>query len=297
MVIKPFIVFCIFNLFACSLELFCQEVYPIRGTVFIREGIASKVNLTVKTQESLIKVPVDNDGNFLTYLEWNNNYLFSFSKSGYVSKSIYFSTKVPSSVDKTSIYPYEILIELFPMFPNVDTAFFKKPIAKIHFNNLYNDFYYDADYQLSIKYKLEKTKTDYNKWLTQRASQIKPKKEEISKKQEISALHYQNAIGVQKKKKIVPAPTTKKIKQPDVENNENPFHLPPLRKIYPQGKTVEIHLLKGREITRVIINRGVFQKIFYKVKHDWGGSYYFVQESPTQYRSISKYNFEKSTNI
>ena len=296
MVNKPVLVFIVFFLLSSSVGLFCQDNYPVRGTVFVREGKASQVNLAIQSLNTQIKVPVDINGNFTALLEWERDYQFCFSKKGYVSKSINFSTKIPEEVDLKSIYPYEILVELFPMFPNVDTVFFKNPVAKIHYNKTYNDFDFDTDYLLSIKYKLDKAKVDYNKWSSNKKTTSKLKKEEATQKQNLNALNYQNAIEVENKK-AVPTPTSKPIINTKTEIAKNPFNLPPLKASYPQGKSIEIHILKGKQITRVIIRKGQFQKIFFKVKHDWGGLYFFVQESPSNYRSISKYNFEKATDI
>ncbi|TLX73634.1 hypothetical protein E9993_14335 [Labilibacter sediminis] len=294
--VNRIIVFVVFFLILNGPELLCQDNYPVRGTVFVREGNASGINLTITTADTKEKVPVDIKGNFTALLQWHKVHQLCFSKKGYVTKIIEFSTKIPEDVAPKYIYPYEILIELFPIFPDVDTVFFKKPVAKIQYNKLYNDFDYDTEYLLSVKYKLDKVKTNYYKWKNLKEPAVKPKKEESTKKQNINAVQYEKSIEV-KKSKVVPEPTSSPIKEPIADTAKNPFNLPALKEVYPQGKSIEIFKLKGKQITRVIIQNGEFRKVFYKVKHDWGGLFYFVQESPSKYRSISKYNFQKSTNI
>ncbi|MGQ1787215.1 MULTISPECIES: hypothetical protein [unclassified Saccharicrinis] len=285
------------------LELGCltiqaQGLYPVRGTVYIRDGKASKVSLSVINGYHEKRVPVDVNGDFITYLSWNTNFHFCFSKPGYIGKKVSFSTQVPGFVDKKNIYPYEILVELFPTFPNVDTAFFKKPVAKIQYSNVKHDFDYDLDYQLVVNKRLEKIKRDYQSWQRSVATKAEPPKNVLLKEQEKTAIQYQKHVEIKQQETVSTgsSPVPSKSKKTIVKE-KSPFGLPPLRESYPEGKSIEIHDLKGKVITRVIIKNGEYQKVFYQVKHNWGGLYYFVQESPSNYRSISKYNFKKATNI
>lgn len=274
-----------------------QDKYPVRGTVYVREGKASKASLSILLDQKTIRIPVDIDGNFTTYLDWDKNYQFYFSKPGYVGKKINFSTVVPGDIDKTHIFPYEILVELFPTFPNADTTFFKNPVAKITYSNKINDFEYDLDYLLIVKEKINSFKKQYYDWREQAVPHKPHTNSSITKSQEATALHYQKNIETKISKDATPAQSkvTHNIIKPVIDN-KNQFGLPPLKKTYSNGKSIEIYPLKAKVITRVVIKNEGFQKVFYKVEHNWGGVYYFVEESPEQYRSISKYNFEKATN-
>ncbi len=272
-----------------------QHQYLVNGTVLIRDGKVTKTSLTIESGSSEIKVPVDINGNFITYLDWNTDYKLFFSKVGYVTKCVEFSTYVPDAISKNGIYPYEILVELFPKFPDVDTVFFKKPVARIHYSKAIEDFDYDLDYQLSVKQKLEEIKNKYQDWLEQKSKVgnrtidnggVKNSKEEI--------IRYQKTVEISNNTKPIP-PTTNIVRKPIVKEDENPFGVPPLKDSYPEGKTVETFELKGKSVIRIIIRKGGYQKAYFEVKHNWGGQYYFVQESPSYYRSISKYNFDKST--
>jgi hypothetical protein len=276
----------------------CQDLYPVRGTVFVIDGKSSKVNLRVESNETKLKVPVDIKGNFKVLLNWDKEYKFYFSQIGYVSKCIEFSTVLPAGANKEKIYPYELLVELFPIYPDVDTVFFKKPIAKIQFSENLDDFDYNLDYQLSIQYKAEQKKNEYFNWKKKISNiQIETKSQPV----EVCTGELPNdtnTVAVITPKSHSPKKNTTTIpRKSDIKKNNTPFGLPPLDKDYSLGKTVEIHNLKGKIITRVIIKTTNSLKIYYKVKHDWGGLYYFVQETPVTYRSISKQNFEKNTNI
>ncbi len=284
----------LFILIFSQVELQSQSKYPIRGTVYVRDGNSSRVNLLVNTESNSFKVPVDIDGDFVTYLEWNKKYKFCFSKNGYVSKIILFSTYIPNSIDKSAIHPYILLVEIFPVFPGVDTMFFKKPVAKIQFSDSFNDFDYDVDYHLSIRNKMNQTNEKYSNWHFKKDKNNVISKKEVKQNQKEAVVRYQKTVEIAQPSKVISAKSTV-IKKQSSEIHNDPFNLPPLKDQYPEGKSVEIYQLDGKQITRVIIKNGKYQKTFYKVKHNWGGLYYFVQDSPLNYRSISKYNFDKST--
>ncbi len=271
--------------------------YPVSGTVFIRDGKSSQINLLVIHQDKKIKVPVDINGVFNTILDWNEEYQLCFSKRGYISKKIDFNTHIPESFPKDHLYPYQLLVELFPLFPNADTVFFRNPVAKIHFSNHAYDFDFDMDYQLVIKNKIDALKKDYAQWIKEGSTKPRPPKEVVSKKQKAAALDYQKGVEVAKNTKEVIAKTTMPNQINKIAVKKDPFGLPPIEKTYPEGKSIEVFELKGKVITRVVMKNGGYQKVFYRVKHDWGGLYFFVQEAPTYYRSISKYNFDKATQI
>ncbi|MCW3804837.1 hypothetical protein [Plebeiibacterium marinum] len=268
--------------------------YLVKGTVYIRDGKSTKTSLLIETNSKEIKVPVDLNGNFTTYLNWDTNYKLYFGKMGYVTKCVEFSTIVPDNVLKGGIYPYEILVELFPQFPDVDTVFFKKPVAKIGYSKKINDFDYDLDYQLKVQYKIDQTKKDYYSWLERKNNIPVLTKKEIDRIQKKEVVHYQKTAESSSLAMAEPQKTILKP-SPPAKRYEDPFGLPPLKAQYKEGKTVEVYQMKTKTVKRVIIKIKEYQKVYFEVKHNWGGHYFFVQESPTYIRSISRYNFDKST--
>ena len=277
--------------------LLSQGMYPVRGTVYVQDGKPDKISLTITCDQRQLRVPVDLNGDFVTHLDWGEDYLLCFSKPGYVGKKIDFSTHIPVSANKKMLYPYEVLVELFPMFPNADTAFFRNPVAKIRYSKTNYDFDYDLDYQLVVKDKIDSYKKKYAQWKKQGISRPVDNKI-VSQQQKMNALQYQKSIKQETSDKTVPPKTrVTQIAPKKIDKAKDAFGLPALKPDYPLGKSVEIHELKGKVITRVIIKKGNYQKVFYRVKHNWGGLFYFVQESPENYRSISKYNFEKATQV
>lgn len=70
-----------------------------------------------------------------------------------------------------------------------------------------------------------------------------------------------------------------------------------LAKIYPNMKTVEEIDQPGKHITRVIMNINNEVTIYLKVKHDWGATFFFINEIGLDPVSISETYFNLKTKI
>ena len=70
-----------------------------------------------------------------------------------------------------------------------------------------------------------------------------------------------------------------------------------LKKKYPDKKTVEVIEEKGKVTTRTVIHKDNKITVYLKVKHNWGGVYYFIDKSPLPIQSITRFYYEKHTNI
>ncbi|SMO38498.1 hypothetical protein SAMN06265379_101413 [Saccharicrinis carchari] len=273
-----------------------QEKYAVRGTVYLRDGKTSTISLLVSSDSNNIKVPVDKEGFFTINLSWDSNYQFYFSKPGYVAKKINFSTVVPGHVQKKQIYPYNLLVELFPTFPNADTSFFENPVAKIAYSPKINDFDYDLDYLLVVREKINSLNEQYQAYKRQVATKS-DKQRAVLSQAHTRPLHHNQKQTAKKQEVETSAVSRRKTKELELPKTKNQFGLPPLKSVYPDGKSIEVYQLKGKVITRVIIKQSGLQRVFYKVEHNWGGLYFFVEESPSLYRSISKYYFESATKV
>lgn len=279
-------------------DILSQDKYQISGSIYIRDGNTKKISLNIKDKNRTNKIPVDNNGNFMAFIRWDKVSNLYFSKPGYITKIIEFDTTVPSELYRQNISPYEILIELYPTFPYADTVFYKKPIAKILYSREINDFDYDLDYHLLIKEKVDKTKSKYNAWLKRSMHTQTASKYSIEDKQKEAIDRYKKSVETKVITKEIPKVKVKPIinTKAKPEEKENPFGAPPLLTEYAEGKTIEVFNFTHKKVTRVIIKKRAIQKVYYKVQHNWGGLFYFLQESPSFYRSISKTNFDKSTN-
>ncbi|HKK60127.1 MAG TPA: hypothetical protein VJ937_11645, partial [Salinivirga sp.] len=61
-----------------------------------------------------------------------------------------------------------------------------------------------------------------------------------------------------------------------------------LSEVYTRQKTVKEIEKPHKKITKVYINENGLVKVYMKVKHDWGGIFYFIEDDDLTYRNISK---------
>ncbi len=69
-----------------------------------------------------------------------------------------------------------------------------------------------------------------------------------------------------------------------------------LKEKYKDGKTVEVIEAKSKTTTRTIIKKDGKVNVYLKVKHNWGGEYYFIDNSPVKVQSITKHYYETKVN-
>ncbi len=93
-------------------------------------------------------------------LEFNTDYVLSFSKPGYITKMIAVNTVVPPERMAQTFEPYKIGVKLFRQYDGVNIVVFNQPVARIHFNPSIDDFDYDVDYTKSILSILKKTEDE-----------------------------------------------------------------------------------------------------------------------------------------
>ncbi len=264
--------FLISVLFWSSVQMNAQ--YKVSGEIIDVDFAFQDVAVTLLCDGVKSKIVVSGDGKFDTFLKWNQVSLLSFKKPGYVAKVIEFSTIVPGDVYPQTIEPYYLPVRLFKVFPGVDTVFFKNPVAKIRFDNNLKDFADDRDYSLNVKYKVEGMREKGRKERDHQLGSNKKNRKTTTKK-----------VETRKKKEESVSEETKEVVQKDSELIKG---LPPLQHSYPQGRTDESFELKGRTIDRTIFCEGKKRRIYFRVKHDWGGEFFFIDEAQLGYRCVSK---------
>ena len=89
-------------------------------------------------------------------LLFNQRYILTFSKPGYVTKKIEFDTHVPQDRLEQGFVPYAIGVRLFPQQDEVNLVVFNQPVGKIEFSDDIDDFDFDVDYTKSIQSQLRK---------------------------------------------------------------------------------------------------------------------------------------------
>ncbi len=279
-----------------SMELsFAQDKYRINGKVLVEnydfKGV--KVHLATNGRSNLLNL--SEVGIFTTDLDWNKVYRFSFSKPGYVSKIVEFSTVIPDDRSH-DIEPFYMTVRLFPMFEGVDTIFFKRPVAKVYYDEKENDFTDDRDYAMKVVYRIKQMREKSER----KAKTLKKKQVPLITDDSKSAARTPvQALDEKKEKSVEITDKAKSIVDTGTEDTVkgHVYDLPALKNTYPPGKTVEKFYVGDKEITRVIIRDESKQDVFYRVKHAWGGVYYFIDESPLGIFAVTENSFERYTGL
>lgn len=108
-----------------------------------------------KNGASVLSVP--GEKNMQLKLSYNENYLVSFSKPGYITKQISVDTKVAQERIETGFDPYKIGVRLYKQYDGINTVVYNQPVASIRFLASIDDFGYDTDYTKSILSALTET--------------------------------------------------------------------------------------------------------------------------------------------
>lgn len=143
---------------------------------------------------------VKGQNNITLHLPYNDEYILSFKKEGYITKKIFISTKVPSDRSGQGFDTYNFDVVIFPQEDDVNLVVFNQPVAKITYNKKIDDFDYDVDYTKRIQSAIRQAEADL-----EQASKLRKKEEakklssgkKDSKKSEVTAL-TDNAIEVHK---------------------------------------------------------------------------------------------------
>jgi hypothetical protein len=130
------------------------------GTMLSAQGLEVPVKLEVdKGNLDNIQVKVTRNGkevlsqkgtkNMKLKLDFNQKYILTFSKDGYITKTVEFSTNAPEARIKQGFDPYKIGIKLFQQ--NEDNmVVYNQPVGKIRYDQTLDDFNFETDYSKSI---------------------------------------------------------------------------------------------------------------------------------------------------
>ncbi len=133
-----------------------QEPFKIYGKYIVNGGSTAGANITIEKNGVRVKVVEAEKSKFEFPLEYDCEYIFSFSKDGYVTKKIQVSTKVPKEKQSLEFESFKFDVEIFKQYDGVNTVIYNQPVGKIRFNDVLNEFDYDTDYTKSIQNEIAK---------------------------------------------------------------------------------------------------------------------------------------------
>lgn len=120
------------------------------------EGAEIKI---MKGNEQVDNILSGNNGKFIINLDLDAVYTLLFTKSGCVTKSIIFDTRVPEPIKNQLLSNRKFGIELFKIPEGVEQPKeLDKPVAKWSWNDSYDDFDYDLEYSNARKQENEQIK-------------------------------------------------------------------------------------------------------------------------------------------
>lgn len=156
---KAFIPLIIFLLFV-ALTINAQQV-TINIKFDIDNGNYSESKVSISKNGAILKVIDPAKAKITENLEFDNDYLLTFLKKGYITKRISISTKnVPEDVQEDDL-DFDFVVELFAQYEGINTVLFNQPVAKYFYDPKEDAFAYDTDYTKSIRAALASFEKEY----------------------------------------------------------------------------------------------------------------------------------------
>lgn len=135
----------------------------VKGRFEVKEGELSGSIVTIERNGQNVKSFQPSKGKNDLGLEFGYNYTISFSKPGYVSKSIVFITSVPNDVIDKGSFQYEFTLEIFKQVDGVNTMVYNQPVAKIYYSRESDNFVDDKNYTATIQAQMAKVDAEIEK--------------------------------------------------------------------------------------------------------------------------------------
>jgi hypothetical protein len=92
-------------------------------------------------------------------LSLDKTYMIEVTKKGFITKIFEVNTKVP--FDKKDSYSFSFDIDIFEDIKGLDVSVLKKPVAKVSYNMIMEQFAYDVNYTSRINSDLKKMYKNY----------------------------------------------------------------------------------------------------------------------------------------
>ncbi|NCP46395.1 MAG: HlyD family efflux transporter periplasmic adaptor subunit, partial [Flavobacteriales bacterium] len=139
------------------------------------------VTITIKRNGTVWKtITSPSTGEFTLELPPDAIYLVEFSKPGFTTKKVEFSTKNVPPDDAKYGFEFPMEMNLFEEVEGLDVSILNQPIAKIAFNPSTGYMDYDPSYTKSIQKELEKLKKEQEEKRKQQEAERKEKAKEYA---------------------------------------------------------------------------------------------------------------------
>ncbi len=155
-----------FNLHAVPVLAAGVEPQEVKVRLFIDDGNRDGAKVTIERDGKVWKSK-EGAAQQGFQLEYGHEFVFIFSKPGYITKKVLFSTVVPKNMLKDGFDPYFFDVTIFKQYSDVNLVLFTQPVGKIIYKEDIDGFGYDTDYnkvvlseQKAEEDKIKKIKED-----------------------------------------------------------------------------------------------------------------------------------------
>jgi hypothetical protein len=241
----------------------------------IVKGKLDNALITITRNGQPYRVIDPNKGKYVLDLEMGSDFVFTFTKLGYISKAVIVDTHIPKGREEEYFNEFIADVTLEPQ-PEDKIITYSQPVGKIKYSNAAGDFDYDNDYTATAKEQLEKDK-----------DRAVPKPKDPTP----------NPRPVTVAKEAPPLPPSKPIpvavKQPDYKSTpekikkEAPAPDPPSKPVVRDRE--ERIIQKDRlKITLVTVKIDGVEFLYRKEEYSWGGIYFYKNEKNITESAYSK---------
>lgn len=154
-----------------------QVKLMITGNIELDDGekVAGAVISVEKNGAQYKKISISETGKFAVSITYQDEFIFSFEKKGYVTKKIAISTIVPKNILDEGYDPISFKVGLFKQYEGMNTVVFNQPVSRYKYDEKTDDFIFDTDYTKTIQSEITKVEAEV---------QVKKQEEKEIKKQQ-----------------------------------------------------------------------------------------------------------------
>lgn len=132
-----------------------QSALPVTANFKIEEGSLDGSYLVLENLTTETSQTIKGTAKFSLNLPYNNEFLLSFNKPGYITKKIQIDTRAPEDRIQQGFYPVNFDVILFKQYEGVNIVVFNQPVARYKFSRLLDEIFYDTDYTKQIQSALK----------------------------------------------------------------------------------------------------------------------------------------------
>ncbi|MCW3102451.1 MAG: hypothetical protein JWO09_891 [Bacteroidetes bacterium] len=252
------------------------STFSLKVKFSIEGGGMENALITITKNGSTYKV-IDSKSKYVLDLELGADFLLTFTKPGYITKSLAVDTHVPNGHEKDEFNQYIATVELAKQ-PEDQEITYTQPVGRIKYSGMEGQFDADKDYSQKAQAMVETAEAHPKPKPKPPAPNPKPE----TKPAPVQTTPPSNPVAVPvKQPEYKPEPPKPKpvVTVPDV----------PAKAIV-KNKEEKIIQEDRRKITIVTVNIDGTDYVYKKEEYTWGGLYFYKNG-----KNITERTFEKET--